>query len=284
MILALVKRNLKLYFRDKVSVFFSLLGVFIIIGLYVIFLGNMMTRYVDQFIDDQTISSSLMRSWIMAGVISVTTITTCNGAFGIMVEDTALSRMRDFKVSPIKRWQLVLSYVISAMVVGLIMSLLTLILSEIYIYVSGGTILSFPALLKVLFYIFLSVFSSSALIFFIMSFLKSQNAFGTASSIIGTLIGFLTGIYIPIGNLPTGVQTIIKIFPLSHSGVLLRQVMMGEVVDISYIDNTLKIFLGINYQVNGEFLSNLVHFAYLLVSGVVFYLLAIVVVARKRSK
>ena len=38
MILNLVKRNLKLYFRDKVSVFFSLLGVFIIIGLYVIFL------------------------------------------------------------------------------------------------------------------------------------------------------------------------------------------------------------------------------------------------------
>ncbi|PKK95488.1 MAG: ABC transporter [Tenericutes bacterium HGW-Tenericutes-5] len=282
--LSLVKRNLKLYFRDKVSVFFSLLGVFIIIGLYVIFLGNMMTGYMDSFIGDLSTSQSLMRSWIMAGVISVTTITTCNGAFGIMVEDTALNRMRDFKVSPIKRWQLVLSYVISAMVVGILMSLLTLVLSEGYIYISGGTILSFSALLKVLFFILLSVFSSSALIFFIMSFLKSQNAFGTASSIIGTLIGFLTGIYIPIGNLPSGVQTIIKVFPLSHSGVLLRQVMMNEVVDITYIPNNLRIFLGINYEIGGEFLSNIVHIAYLLISGVVFYLLAIIVVSRKRSK
>jgi multidrug/hemolysin transport system permease protein len=282
MILNLVKRNLKLYFRDKVSVFFSLLGVFIIIGLYVIFLGKMMIGYTENIVGD--IARPLMTSWIMAGVISVTTITTCNGAFGIMVEDTALNRIRDFKVSPIKRWQLVLSYVVSAMVVGLIMSLLTLILGELYIYIDGGTILSFTALLKVLSFVLLSVFSSSAFIFFIMSFLKSQNAFGTASSIISTLIGFLTGIYIPVGNLPSGVQTVIKFFPLSHSGVLLRQVMMGEVVDVENIPDNSRIFLGINYEVGGQFLSNIVHIAYLLGSGVVFYLLAIIVVSRKRSK
>jgi multidrug/hemolysin transport system permease protein len=282
MILNLVKRNLKLYFRDRVSVFFSLLGVFIIIGLYVIFLGKMMIGYTENIVGD--IARPLMTSWIMAGVISVTTITTCNGAFGIMVEDTALNRIRDFKVSPIKRWQLVLSYVVSAMVVGLIMSLLTLILGELYIYIDGGTILSFTALLKVLSFVLLSVFSSSAFIFFIMSFLKSQNAFGTASSIISTLIGFLTGIYIPVGNLPSGVQTVIKFFPLSHSGVLLRQVMMGEVVDVENIPDNLRIFLGINYEVGGQFLSNIVHIAYLLGSGVVFYLLAIIVVSRKRSK
>ena len=116
-----------------------------------------------------------------------------------------------------------------------------------------------------------------------MSFLKSQNAFGTASSIISTLIGFLTGIYIPVGNLPSGVQTVIKFFPLSHSGVLLRQVMMGEVVDIENIPDNLRIFLGINYEVGGQFLSNIVHIAYLLISGVVFYLLAIIVVSRKRK-
>ena len=81
----------------------------------------MMIGYTEDIVGD--IARPLMTSWIMAGVISVTTITTCNGAFGIMVEDTALNRIRDFKVSPIKRWQLVLSYVVSAMVVGLIMSL-----------------------------------------------------------------------------------------------------------------------------------------------------------------
>lgn len=281
MIIQLMKRNLKLYFRDKVSVFFSLLGVFIIIGVYVMFLGKMMVDYTEDLVG--TNSRYLMISWIMAGVISVTTITTCNGAFGIMVEDIALKRMRDFKVSPIKRWQLVLSYVLSAMVVGLIMSVLTLLLSELYIYVDGGKILSFSALMKVLGLILVSVFSSSAMIFMIMSFIKSQNAFGTASSIIGTLIGFLTGIYIPLGNLPSGVQTIIKFFPLSHSGVMLRQVMMNEALSLEYLPDEFKIFLGVNFEIGGEFISNFIHIAYLFVSGVIFYLIAIIIVSKKRS-
>ncbi|MGD9963970.1 MAG: ABC transporter permease [Candidatus Izemoplasmatales bacterium] len=281
MIFQLVKRNLKLYFRDKVSVFFSLLGVFVILGLYVLFLGEMMTAQMNRITGMD--SANLMTNWIIAGVVSVTTITTCNGAFGIMVEDRALKKLRDFKVSPIKRWQLVLSYIISSMIIGFIMSVLTLVLGEIYIYVNGGSTLSFAALLEVLGLIILSIFSASSLIFFVISFMKSQNAFGTASTIIGTLIGFLTGIYIPIGNLPNGVQTLIKIFPLSHSGVLIRQVMMGEVMALENLPNEFKTTLGINYILNGEFMSNYIHIAYLLISGVLFYLIAIIVVSKKEE-
>ena len=38
--IAFAKRNLKLFFRDKSSVFFSLLSVLIVLGLYVLFLGD----------------------------------------------------------------------------------------------------------------------------------------------------------------------------------------------------------------------------------------------------
>lgn len=41
MLKAMVIRNLKLFFRDKAAVFFSLLGVLIIIFLYVLFLGTL---------------------------------------------------------------------------------------------------------------------------------------------------------------------------------------------------------------------------------------------------
>jgi multidrug/hemolysin transport system permease protein len=37
---AFTVRNLKVFFRDKSSVFFSLLSAIIIIGLYVLFLGD----------------------------------------------------------------------------------------------------------------------------------------------------------------------------------------------------------------------------------------------------
>ena len=38
--LAFANRNLKVFFRDKTAVFFSLLAVFIVLGLYVLFLGD----------------------------------------------------------------------------------------------------------------------------------------------------------------------------------------------------------------------------------------------------
>ena len=282
MILNLVTRNLKLYFRDRASVFFSLLGVIIIVGLYVLFLGKMMVDYSTQLVGES--ARFLMTSWIVAGVVSVTAITTCNGAFGIMVEDTALNRLRDFKVSPIKRWQLVLGYVLAAMVVALLMTLFTLVLGELYIFLDGGEILGFLSLIKVLGIVLLSVFSSSAFIFLIMAFIKTQNAFGTASSIIGTLIGFLMGIYIPIGNLPTGVQTLIKLFPLSHSGVLLRKTMMNEAMDIELLPEEFKTFLGLTYKLNGEVIGDIYHLLYLFISGLVFYVLAIVIISKKRDK
>ncbi len=48
-ILALTKRNCLCYFRDKASVFFSLLGVLIVILLYLIFLTDML---VDSFMTE----------------------------------------------------------------------------------------------------------------------------------------------------------------------------------------------------------------------------------------
>jgi multidrug/hemolysin transport system permease protein len=242
----------------------------------------MMVDYSTQLVGES--ARFLMTSWIVAGVVSVTAITTCNGAFGIMVEDTALNRLRDFKVSPIKRWQLVLGYVLAAMVVALLMTLFTLVLGELYIYLDGGEILGFLSLIKVLGIVLLSVFSSSAFIFLIMAFIKTQNAFGTASSIIGTLIGFLMGIYIPIGNLPTGVQTLIKLFPLSHSGVLLRKTMMNEAMDIELLPEEFKTFLGLTYKLNGEVMGDIYHLLYLFISGLVFYVLAIVIISKKRDK
>ena len=59
--IAFTKRNLKLYLRDKSSVIFSLLSVFIIIGLYVVFLGDV---YTDDLSDFEN-ARELMDNWVM---------------------------------------------------------------------------------------------------------------------------------------------------------------------------------------------------------------------------
>ena len=58
------KRNLLVFFKDKSSVFFSLFAVFIIIGLYALFLGDMMAEQVAGLENGRFV----MDSWISAGL------------------------------------------------------------------------------------------------------------------------------------------------------------------------------------------------------------------------
>ncbi|MCH3908313.1 MAG: ABC transporter permease [Sphaerochaeta sp.] len=192
----LVHRNLLVFFRDRATVFFSLLAVLIVIGLYVLFLGD---AWVGNMADIPHVRT-LMDTWIMAGLLSVASITTTMGAFDTMVEDKAKKIEKDIIFSPLKRSSIVGGYVISSFVIGVIMSLATLVLAELYIVLRGGAFLSGVALVQTLGLILFSTLSNTVFLFFLVSCFSSPNAFSTASSIIGTLIGFLTGIYLPIGT------------------------------------------------------------------------------------
>ena len=282
----LIKRNLKLFFRDRTSVFFSLLAIFIIIGLYVLFLGNMMVKNFKELLGDN--ARFTVDSWVMAGLLSVTSITTTMGAFGTMVEDKTKKISKDFSSAPLKRSQLAGGYIMSSFIIGVIMSIAALVVAEIYILAGGGKLITLVPLLKLFGVMMLSVFAGSSMVFFIVSFFKSNNAFATASTIIGTLLGFLTGIYIPIGSLPSAVQTAIKIFPISHAGALFRQIMMEAPMSIAFKNapaqavTGFKQAMGVVFYAGSKELSPIVNMLVLVATGIVFYTLAVIRISIKK--
>jgi multidrug/hemolysin transport system permease protein len=280
-----MKRNLLVFFKDKSSVFFSLLSVFIIIGLYALFLGDVWTSSFS----DLTGVRYLMDSWIVAGLLAVTSVTTTMGAFGIMVEDKSKKIIKDIRSSPIPRASIAGGYILSAFIIGMVMCLVTLVLAELYILSNGGALIGAAALLKVLGLLLLSTFSNTALVLFLVSFFQSNNAFATASTIIGTMIGFLTGIYLPIGQLPSAVQWVIRVFPPSHSAVLLRQVIMTEPlaqtfagVPAEYLEG-FKETMGIVFKFGDTTVTPLMSMGILALSGLVFLGLSILSLSRKKK-
>ena len=285
-IVNLIKRNLKLFFRDRASVFFSFLAVFIIIGLYVLFLGNMMVKGFGEVLGDN--ARFIVDSWIMAGILSVVSITTTLGAFGIMVDDKTKNILKDFLSAPFKRSQLAAGYVISSFIIGVIMSIAALIIAEIYIVINGGSLLGFMAFLKLLGVMLLSVFTGTSMVFFIVNFFRSSNAFSVASSIIGTLIGFLTGIYIPIGQFPPAVQAVIKSFPISHAASLFRQIMMEAPMSKTFANAPAEVItnfertMGVTFFFGDKGLSPLINILVLIATGAVFLVLAIISMSVKK--
>lgn len=278
----LIKRNMKVYFRDKVSVFFSFLSILIIIMLYALFLGNIQVNAIKQSAGDVEGIRFLVDTWIMAGIIAISTVTISLGALGTMVDDQHKKILRDFVVAPIKKSKIVASYIVSTWIIATIVGLFTFVIAEAYIFVSGGELVSLAQLLEILGVLMLCIFSSSCIMFFIASFIKTTNAFATLSTIVGTMIGFLAGIYVPMGVLPSAVQTVIKFVPISHGAVLLRQILMEkpleavfgmapEAAKAGYLE-----FNGIIFKASDNEISALAMLLILVGSGLLFFILSVV--------
>ena len=278
-------RNLKVFFKDKSAVFFSLLSVFIVIGLYMVFLGETLSSSFSHMDGAQY----LMDSWIVAGLLAITSVTTSMGAFGIMVEDKSKKITKDFISSPIKNSAIVGGYILSSVAISILMSLITLALSELYIFSNGGEFLSMGQLVQVLLLIILTTVTNVSILLFIVSFFKSSSAFTTASTIIGTLIGFITGVYLPIGQLPEGVQLLVKCFPISHASALFRQVITTTPLDTTFAGAPPSMVLDFNHSMGTVFtmgsytITPMESVFVLVVTAIVFYGLSVINISRKNG-
>lgn len=237
MLRKLIYRNSRLYFRDRTSVFFSMLAVLIVIALYILFLAKLQVDAVNQQTngvlngDDL---SYLINSWILAGLLSITTLTSTLGALGTMVNDRENRIVMDFKSSPLSSMTYPVSCVITAFTVGSIISVLSFAVYGGYIYFGTGYFFSIEMVLKCLGLICLSAMMSAALMGFMVSFFSTNSAYSSASLIIGTTIGFLNGLYVPMGVLPETVQSVLKFLPFGHIASLFRRALMQESVDLCF--------------------------------------------------
>ena len=282
----LMKRNLRIFFRDKSAVFFSLLAIFIIIALYAVFLGDV---WLNDSMKNLKHADALMNTWLVAGLLAVASVTTTMGAFGVMIDDKVQKIEKDFYSSPMKRCRITSGYIGSAFLIGVIMSLVTVLVSEIYIVLNGGELMTLIALLKVSLLVLLTTMTNTSIVCFIVSFFKSNNAFSTASTIIGTLIGFLTGIYLPIGALPESVQTVIKLFPVSHAAALFRQVLMEDSMQTAFAEipanymNEFKEYMGVTFRFGSYEVSPWLSILILVVTAAIFYSLSILNMSKRRQ-
>lgn len=222
---AIVGRNLRLFFRDRLNVFFSLLGAVILFGLYTLFLGNLQTSDLAASLPGTSTGEvqAFVDSWMFAGIVLITTVTTGLGGLSVLVDDDQSGRFRDFLVAPLRRGQLVLGYLVSAVLVAMLLSVLVLAISILYLGVIRGTWMSVPAILRSLGIVVLACVSFTALSALIVSFVRTNGAFSGLATIVGTILGFVAAAYIPIGVFPAGVASVVAALPFAQAGMLLRR-------------------------------------------------------------
>ncbi|MER2105854.1 MAG: ABC transporter permease [Solibacillus sp.] len=284
MLVSLVSRHNKVFFRNRTLVFFSLLSVLILIVLYAIFLQKTQLNAIEQAVPLTPAVELMVNEWMIAGLLSIIAVTTTLGVFSIYVKDLEMKTTADFLTTAASRMKIQLSYIISALIVGFTMSVFALICCEIYLVIVGGKLLSLIAFLKVIGILLISVLLSCSVNLFIVLFIKTQAAFSTLSTIIGTAIGFFCGVYVPMAALPSYVQSMIQFFPISHTTVLLRQVLMEDSITKVFLGNeeaahNYKLSFGIAYDINATTISSAVSLSFIgcTIVAVVFLSVAIYV-------
>ena len=218
--LALLKRNFLLYFRNRSGVFFSLLGALISFILYIIFLQKNLTDAWSQLPN----SGPLLNNWLMSGTLAVTGITTSLAALTQLVKDREHQVDQDLYLSDQGKWRLPSSYLASAIIISFAMQVLMYVLMCGY-FREVPTLSLLPEVLLIM---LLSSLLSSLVNAIFVYFFQSVDSLGKFSTIVGTASGFLVGTYVPLGVLPNFAQLLMKCTPATYIAALYRQVLMNE--------------------------------------------------------
>ena len=282
-VIALTQRNLKLFFRNKPLVFFSLLSVMIVVGLYVLFLGDINVQNIRSEIGrDIPQIDALVFAWMLPGAVAISTMTLALGNMERLVDDAQSETLSDFMVSPVTRVQLILSYVISTILIAFLISLLMVGVSVVVVWSKGGDWMQPWTLVQVIGIVLLMIISNSLLSLLIASFISNANTYGVVNSITGTFIGFVTGCYMPMGIMPVFVQNLFNALPVSMGASLLRQLYLAPIMDEVFagapanVVSDYRIFQGIDLVMFEQVLTPSLMFMAMVIGIVVLFGLSVV--------
>ena len=272
----LISRNRKVYTRDRLAFFMSFLSVIILILVYQVFLGQLQIDAIKEALGSDTASSDTIKMvnyWLISGLTTIISMTSTLGAFGVMVSDKEKKLSEDFKVSPISNFKVELSYAIFAILFGMILTMFSCVFA-IGIFNGLSSLLDYSVMdyLKIFGIVSLSTVLSAAIVLPILAFIRTSSAFTTLSTIVGTFIGFISGVYLSIGSVGETLQQVMSWFPMTQVNALLKQVLMkdsiAQVFDSapSSVVNEYKESYGVVLQnVSGNHLSNSFMLSYILV-------------------
>lgn len=237
----LVKRNVKLFFKDKGMFFTSLITPAILLVLYTTFLSNI---YRDSFTAGlpegfklpESIADGLVGSQLISSLLAVSCITVAFCSNFLMVQDKANGTIKDLEVSPIKPAVLSISYYAATFISTLVICFTAAGLCLIYVAFTGWY-MSFTDVILLFLDILLLVLFGTALSSIINFFLSTQGQISAVGTIISAGYGFICGAYMPISSFSEGLQKAVAFLPGTYGTSLVRNHAMRGVFAEMNIQN-----------------------------------------------
>ena len=226
---ALIKRDTKLFFKDKGMFFTSLITPLILLFLYSTFLNNV---YRDTFSGSlenmgngltapDKLINGCVGGQLFSSLLAVCCVTVSFCSNMLMVQDKVTGARHDLGIAPVKNSTLALGYYISTVLTTLIICIVAAAASLVYI-ANTGWYLSITDIIFIMLDIFLLVMFGAALSSIVNFFLSSQGQMSAVGTIISAGYGFICGAYMPISQFGEGLQKVISFLPGTYGTSLMR--------------------------------------------------------------
>ncbi len=227
----LVRRNCKLFFKDKGLFFTSLITPMILLVLYATFLANVyrdafLAGLGDAIVLPEKLLNAAVNGQLVSSLLAVSCVTVAFCSNMLMVQDKVTGARKDLAMTPVTDATLSLSYYIATLISTLLVCLAAAGACFVYIAATGWY-LSFGDVALVLLDVILLVMFGTALSSIINLFLSTQGQISAVGSIVSSMYGFISGAYMPISQLGDGLQKAISLLPGTYGTSLLRNHAMA---------------------------------------------------------
>ena len=224
---ALVRRNTRLFFKDRGMFFTSLITPVILLVLYAAFLGNV---YEDSFrsaleaagvsVPDSLIGGCV-GGQLVSSLLAVCCVTVAFCSNLLMVQDKITGARRDLTITPVKSGTLAMGYYLSTLLSTLLVCLTATAVCLLYLRYVGWYLTGADAALLILDVVLLVLFGT-ALSSIVNCCLSTQGQMSAVGTIVSAGYGFLCGAYMPISQFSESLQKALSFLPGTYGTSLLR--------------------------------------------------------------
>lgn len=257
-LLNVVRRNLKLFFKDKGMFFSALITPMILLVLYGTFLAKLYRESFASslpkgFVIADKLLNGTVAGQLVSALLAVSCVTIAFSANLMMIQDKANGTLRDFTVTPVKRSVLGAGYYLASAASTLIITFSALAVCLLYLS-SQGWFLSAKDVLLVIADVFLLTMFGTALSSCVNFFLHTNGQATAVGTIISAGYGFICGAYMPIASFGEGLQKVLGFFPGTYGTCLLKNHMLrGTIEEMQRVGFPQEVVKGIKDSIDMNF-------------------------------
>ncbi|PSL43278.1 ABC-2 type transport system permease protein [Salsuginibacillus halophilus] len=238
-ILAIWQRDITKFFRDKARLF----GSFTMPILFLLIFGGGMSGTMESMMAGQLPEGGSDFNYIefvFPGIVAMTLLMTSVFSALSIIEDKDFGYMKEILVSPVSRVSIAVGKMFGAATIATIQGIMLFALIPLL-----GLSYDFMSILQVIPFMFLLACALSGLGLLFASVIRSTQGFQMIVNILVLPMVFLSGALFPINNLPTWMEAVVTVNPVTYGVHVMKNVM----VDVENTPTQIVEAMGLNLTV-----------------------------------